>query len=1010
MRLDVTVVPGPSAPGFAPAEVTVTGARACSVPDGGSGTSAHGAGHGGIAVAAALEARWPGTPFTVCGRPLNSLSPGVYPLVSGAVLVAGGTGADRGAGRGATVVLAVLSGPGSGAVFPLRRGVHRLGRGRNGITIADPALSRLHGTVTVGEESITLAPAHPSSGFSIRRAAASHPTASPERVHGPCLVAVGDVIACGQTSFTLRMPPLPETDARAPLVADRISSTGTAAMDQGAAGRFAPIIVPRHQGSARGRLGMLAMAVLPLLFGVGFAWLTGSWMFLAFAGMSAVSVATPLLGGSRRRRQFRVDLASAAVRDAARRLAAFPDAAALILHQDCASPPPRPAATRDTPGGIPGSRPPGPGSPGSTSGVPSLRVGTAVQPALVRVAPDDPSFTPPALPSMPVTVCLPAAGLEIVGPAGLRRPLLNFLLMQLAASGIPVVVFGDPAALPLSARFLPLTVLAACAADVVAAVDELSEVGPDGPFPGLTVLLCLGPCTALDGLPWTGRPPVVIHCGPHPSQQAAAAVTLAIDGMTGHVSGLDFVPDGVPDAIFDRFARSAGLRASAAGKAVGLAPSTMPPPERSNGPAIVHDWQTNRGGPLAAIRLGRAADGDELFDFGRDGPHLLIAGTTGSGKSELLRTLVGGLALSHPPSELSFIFFDFKGGAGLGPLQKLPHTSCLITDLAGHGMERTLASLRTEILRREALLGRVEAADLDDYRRRAADAVRAPCPQAMQTLAHLVVVVDEFRVLVDQFPDSMAELMRLASVGRSLGIHLVLATQRPQGAVNADIRANVTTSICLRVQSALDSQDVIGTAGAAAIPVAKPGRAFISRPGGPPSAFHTATLRLGAETASAAEATVYPTLELLSARSRLGHPGVEGAGAPQPERPLPSSDIDSVAGLLMSAWQLWMDDGGEAAAPHVVAPPLPVTVAVQAMELDATEADGGRVLDELPHGGDDPAGALAAAASPDGRVPGSAGDAATATKPRALVLGLLDVPESQALRPLAGGPINARCE
>ena len=251
--------------------------------------------------------------------------------------------------------------------------------------------------------------------------------------------------------------------------------------------------------------------------------------------------------------------------------------------------------------------------------------------------------------------------------------------------------------------------------------------------------------------------------------------------------------------------------------------------------AVGRQWARNSNGCLAPVPLGESSSGPMLLDLERDGPHLLVAGTTGSGKSELLRTLVVSLALHHPPELLSFLFVDFKGGSGLGSLSALPHATGLITDISGSGMERVLTSLRAEVRYRERLFSRSGVPDLRHY---ASDE-----SQALVPIPHLVIVIDEFRILVDEVPDAMAELMRIAALGRSLGMHLIMATQRPQGAISADIRANITTSICLRVQSAFESQDVIGVPAAASLPVALPGRAYLRSGSDPTLQFQTAVLR-----------------------------------------------------------------------------------------------------------------------------------------------------------------------
>ncbi len=203
------------------------------------------------------------------------------------------------------------------------------------------------------------------------------------------------------------------------------------------------------------------------------------------------------------------------------------------------------------------------------------------------------------------------------------------------------------------------------------------------------------------------------------------------------------------------------------------------------------------------------------------GPHFLCAGTTGSGKSQLLRSLLWSLALRYPPQRLAMMLIDFKGGAGLGPLMQLPHTVAAITDLDASLLTRAMKYLRADLNRRKELFVRLGISSYADYIALCAQRCEAPAyPQ-------FVLCIDEFRMLVEDYPDIMQEVIRIATVGRSLGYHLLLATQRPQGAISQDIRTNIATSVCLRVSSSQDSFNVLGTDSAASLPAHAPGRGFV---------------------------------------------------------------------------------------------------------------------------------------------------------------------------------------
>ena len=238
-----------------------------------------------------------------------------------------------------------------------------------------------------------------------------------------------------------------------------------------------------------------------------------------------------------------------------------------------------------------------------------------------------------------------------------------------------------------------------------------------------------------------------------------------------------------------------------------------------------------RAGPGPAglsAPIGIGVGGPVTVDLLADGPHLLVAGTTGAGKSELLQTLVLALAARYGPDRLAVMLVDFKGGAGLGACHGLPHVVGEVTDLDPRAAERALAGVRAELARRERLLADAGVGDLEALR------TLGPAPP------RLVVVVDELLALREDLPDVLPALIRLASQGRSLGIHLVLATQRPAGALDAQVRANVPLRLCLRVTDPTDSRDVIGTDDAAAIAPDLPGRAVLRRADLPVEAVQTA--------------------------------------------------------------------------------------------------------------------------------------------------------------------------
>ncbi len=922
-----------------------------------------------------LARQWPGHLFTVDNKPLGFFTAGHAPLIDGAVVVAwplprssSGSGPGVAAGsdaaltdvaaprdaaiQGAAAVLAVSAGPGAGALFALRRGEYSIGRGQCRIHVPDPALSRHHGTLLVSEQGVTLVAARGSAGFALRNVDAS-PKHVTRQLRGRTKIVQGMAIICGSSVLELRYP-----DPPVPVGSSARNGTGdpvVPAVDLLDAAALKPLVVPQAPGSAGSRWAMVLAGTLPLILGVVLALTTGSWLFLAFSAVGTVTMLSPVFSGSRRRKTFRAAVSGAAITDAARLATAFPDAAALVL------------ASHST-------TPPHPRRQGADSGI-ALRLGSSSQPANVTVLPDDPAFAPPMLAMVPVAFAVGPTPFCVTGATAAAQSLLRFTLMQLDAAGVPVVMLGPAGQLPLSARFLPHTLLTANAA----AAQHMVQHDPntrtsDAEEP--RVLICLD----LPVPPWTQNHAklCVLHfvtgasLGSEPlanGSPASSAVHLMAKGnrMTAVTGERKFLPDGVPEAVFDGYARARSTQEAtrlgleeASSRFRPLGPSTLPPLELCTAEALALQWQDPLGGPLRPVPLGQAATGPAMLDFRRDGPHLLVAGTTGSGKSELLRTLVGNLAALHSPADLQLVFIDFKGGAALGVLTKLPHTSALITDLSGNGVERMLASLRAEMRRRETALAQCEAPDALAYRALAYHPPAGATP--LPSMAHLVVVIDEFRVLVDQFPDALSQLLRIAAVGRSLGMHLVMATQRPQGAINADIRANVTSSICLRVQSGIDSSDVIGTGVAADISVSTPGRAFISRAGTAPEEFHSATLGL-----PPAHSTSLPVVERVA--HRLAAACLERGGSSASSSA--ASDVEGVTDLMQSAWQLLQNaaGAGRRAAPRVVAPELPTSI-------------------ELP--------SIAAAAG---------AETCTAGAPAAGVfLGLMDVPEQQHVQALRWEP------
>jgi S-DNA-T family DNA segregation ATPase FtsK/SpoIIIE len=265
------------------------------------------------------------------------------------------------------------------------------------------------------------------------------------------------------------------------------------------------------------------------------------------------------------------------------------------------------------------------------------------------------------------------------------------------------------------------------------------------------------------------------------AQAAEVAARLAL-GASGRRSSAGRLPDAVEWSSLDQTADGGDNRALGATFMVGA------------------------GGPLVLDLVGH-------------GPHAVVAGTTGSGKSELLVSWLLAIAAAHSPSDVTFLLVDFKGGASFGPVAGLPHVVGLVTDLDERTAHRALVSLRAEVLLRERALAAAGVRSIDELR-------------GAGHIPRLLIVVDEFAALVSGFDELHGLFSDLAARGRSLGVHLVLSTQRPAGVVRDSVLANVPLRISLRVHNRADSIALLGTDAAALLPADPAGRAVVVLPGG----------------------------------------------------------------------------------------------------------------------------------------------------------------------------------
>lgn len=774
----------------------------------------------------------------------------------------------------AALELAVVGGPSSGRRYPLPPGEHVVGRDPGcGVVLDDPGLSSRHLRLTVdGGGAVTAADLGSRNGTSLEGASLEPDAPEP--------VPPGAVLRAGRT--LLAVEAARPAAATAPARMD-----GTVAFNRPPRVRrpLEPVVrpfPPPPDTPQRGRLP-LAAALVPLVLGVTLYFVTGYPTMLFFSALSPVMAVTTYVedrrsgrkGFESRRRDYRDRLAElrdeleeARRREMRERRYASPSAAEVLARARTLDP----AVWERRPG---------------DSDFLRLRLGAADRPALFALKLEQGGDTAlrkeaeslgswyASVADVPVDVPLLDLGaVGLCGPADRVDALGRWLVAQAAtlhsprelvvaaALGearaadwqwllwLPHVGGGGPlagaAVGPLAARRLvedavrmaeerqerAETGFGASRIASPAALIVLDEtVAPERPL--MSELLTKTAGTGIAVL-WLGssRRDLPGECAGIVELDEGAARLTFTDARSGESVG-DVTADGLAVDLAGGLARSlAPVRDTSAGRDGGV-PEQVPLLELLDVDEPDSGWiasRWRRGDGHLAAPLGIAKGQRFAVDLRADGPHGLVAGMTGAGKSELLQTLIASLAASHPPDRLSFLLIDYKGGAAFKECMRLPHTVGVVTDLDGHLTQRALASLNAELQRRERLLRDAGAKDLADLEARDPDA--AP--------ASLAIVIDEFATLAREVPEFIDGVVDVAQRGRSLGVHLVLATQRPGGVVSENIRANTNLRIALRVNDPAESADVIGVPDAARIPRERPGRAYARTGHGELTEFQTA--------------------------------------------------------------------------------------------------------------------------------------------------------------------------
>ncbi|MFG6504247.1 FtsK/SpoIIIE domain-containing protein [Microbacterium sp. P05] len=379
----------------------------------------------------------------------------------------------------------------------------------------------------------------------------------------------------------------------------------------------------------------------------------------------------------------------------------------------------------------------------------------------------------------PVTVAL-GSGIAVVGPPVLADAVVRALVLQLALAGPPgelALVGGETAWL----RELPH---AGAAAGFRVAVGRVGE--GEGELDQDSELVIVSARTA-DALP--------PRCGTVIFLVSAAEARVEIGGDVELVS-----VEAISELQAATLANELAARASRMRRA----------PREASAVRLAELGIGRRGGspPLSlSVPVGLCASAPASLDIVSDGPHAVVTGMTGAGKSELLVTWVVALCTAYDTSAVSFLLADFKGGTAFDALARLPHVTGVITDLDSRVARRAIESLRAELRHREAELARSGVRDI-----------------GQTDLPRLIIVIDEFAALRESHPELEALFTDIAARGRALGMHLIIGTQRAAGVLRDSLLANCPLRVSLRVADALDSRAVVGTDEAARLPGGAEGR------------------------------------------------------------------------------------------------------------------------------------------------------------------------------------------
>lgn len=773
-------------------------------------------------------------------------------IVDGAILVYGES-APRPPG-GPRWLLRTVSGPCAGRMITLSTGTHAVvGRSpRSDLVLADPAVSRRHIEVLGGRDRLEIRELDP---------ATNGTWVGAERVSGTAVLEHGDIVRLGGSR----------------LVAEHTDRTAAGTRTEGTRRLLhrapradllpwsPPVVeVPAPLPDEEPSPGQWLLVGAPFVMALGISAVTGHWIFMAFALLS------PVLWLVNRRTDRQRIAKRKAVRDrqlaeVAFRLQAAADEEDAHLRRRW----PDPHTVADIAVGtrmeLWRRRP-------EDEDWLAVRLGVENRPMTVALARGDRDLAPPVLTAAPAGVLLGSVGvLGVSGPNHAVARSLDWIITQAAVLHGPdelVLAVVAPRHQELGwARWLPHLRWAGRvqagwdpdgATSVLAALGrELAhrEAAASRSFSARTRQLPEILVVITDAQQWANDPlatdvlrrgpaagfRVVCVAGEERDLPRECAAVLLDNGTSAVLRTPDgaartITPDRIEPGAAERAARAmAPFRPAGERAAVGGMPDSVRLSDllaTTDAGAVAARWEIDDARTLVPVGLDAA--GPVLVDLVRHGPHALVAGTTGAGKSEFLQTWIGALAQANSPDRLNLLLMDYKGGPTFLHLSRLPHVVGVVTNLDQRLAERTLVSLRAELTHRQRCFAEAGVSGIGDYWSRWATRPELP------PIARLVVVVDEFARMKVELPEVIASMIELSQVGRSLGIHIVLCTQRPQGVVKEDIKANTDLRICLRVAEDSASMDIIGVRDAIDIPQDRQGRGYVQRGSEPPQLFQSA--------------------------------------------------------------------------------------------------------------------------------------------------------------------------